>query len=608
MLSPAIFARLRRLPLERTFEQAVLVAVVLAGAVAISPNVADPDLWGHVRYGSDVLRQGLPTTTTYSYVAQNQPWVNHENVMEVLLALGAATGGPLGLVAMKLLAGMGLLLTVLHVCRKQGAGLLASTAILLLTASGVAHYWSLRPQLFSFVAYTAMLWLLGWCFEGWAGRWQLRLPNRLARLLPNRWTGKQTAEVSYHHRRLRWLWLMPVLMAAWTNAHGGFLAGGCIFAAYLAMRGAEAWSQGGARAIGLIKRFALMIAATGAATFLNPYGPHFHVWLFDDLRVPRPEITEWLPPNLTDPQSLPLLLLAAVFIATLAFSRRSFDITHLLILAATLWQSLEHQRHIPFFALSVAFFLPHHVEDVLARLTQSSRQAPRDESCSSIAASTCVNACLTRSVRATIKPTLIAASLLIAYLVVGVKLFDRLSDLKVHRAHYPVSAVQFLADQKLHGRIVCTFNWAQYVLDTFRPSSANGDPRGLLVQIDGRCRTAYSQAMLDEHFDFLFGEQPPSERYRDPHSAFDPLKVLDQGNPNLVLLDRGQPHSEQVMHSQSQHWVLLYQDQLAQLWGRRERYDDPHSPDYLPPQRRVVTNQPQTGHATWPAYPVASHN
>ena len=65
-----------------------------------------------------------------------------------------------------------------------------------------------------------------------------------------------------------------------------------------------------------------------------------------------------------------LLLLVAMFVVTLAASRRSWDATHLVILVATLWQSLAHQRHIPFFALSVAFFLPRHVEDVVARMRE----------------------------------------------------------------------------------------------------------------------------------------------------------------------------------------------------------------------------------------------
>jgi hypothetical protein len=173
MLSPAPTLRLRSSRADQWLHCGLLAAVVAAGVVAISPNVADPDLWGHVQYGRDLLQRGLITRTTYSYAAADQPWINHENVMEVALALGADYLGPLGLIAAKMLAGLALLLAVLHACRRQGAGLTATSLILLLTANGLAHYWSLRPQLFSFAAYAFMLALLQWCFAEWEGRWYL---------------------------------------------------------------------------------------------------------------------------------------------------------------------------------------------------------------------------------------------------------------------------------------------------------------------------------------------------------------------------------------------------------------------------------------------------
>jgi hypothetical protein len=49
--------------------------------------------------------------------------------------------------------------------------------------------------------------------------------------------------------------------------------------------------------------------------------------------------------------------------------------------------------------------------------------------------------------------------------------------------------------------------------------------------------------------------------------------------------------------------VLLYQDSLAQLWGRSTRYDDPQKSDYLPPENRDVTDALQAGFVPWPALP-----
>jgi hypothetical protein len=83
----------------RWLDRGIIAAVLLAAGVALSLNVADPDLWGHVQYGRDALAHGLPKTTTYSYVAEGYPWINHEIVAEYVLAIvaqrcGASTSGP----------------------------------------------------------------------------------------------------------------------------------------------------------------------------------------------------------------------------------------------------------------------------------------------------------------------------------------------------------------------------------------------------------------------------------------------------------------------------------------------------------------------------------
>jgi hypothetical protein len=74
------------------------------------------------------------------------------------------------------------------------------------------------------------------------------------------------------------------------------------------------------------------------------------------------------------------------------------------------------------------------------------------------------------------------------------------------------------------------------------------------------------------------------------------------GAPELALLNRRVPHAIEVIRTQPD-WVLLYQDALAELWGRRGKYDDPQSPDYLPPEVRRIGNRPQSGFVQFPALP-----
>jgi hypothetical protein len=576
-----------RFDLPRWLDRGILAAVLLATCVAMSLNVADPDLWGHITYGRDALRDGLPATTTYSYVAEGYPWINHVIIAEYALALGADHLGGSGLLIVKALLGLAVVGLILRRALKQGIGLIAACGTVLLVAVALGTHWSLRPQLFSYVGFTLLLAILSAAFEGWDGRstMPLGLVARLRGVEPI-----STEPLTYSLARMRLLWLVPLLMMVWTNSHGGFLAGLCVYFAYLGLRGVEAIAHRGRAADGLLLRFGLMAAAALLATLVNPYSFHFHTWLYHDLAVPRPEITEWRAPDLTDPQSIPLVIVLGLWLACLVLSRRKLDLVQQAILGLILWQSLAHVRHVAFLVIAFGWWMPVHIDSVLKRFGIGARQ-PEAEATDSFSAS--------------LSPWMqkaFAFLLLAAIAICGGQLAFRLSTLKVDRNTYPVSAFEYVAANKLTGKLVVTFNWAQYALAAFGPQSA--DEPGLLVQIDGRCRTSYSQEMLDMHFDFILGDVGPDQRYRGPASGpFDPTRSLSQGRPDLVLITRSQEPSVQVMTSQQGQWVLLYQDGLAQLWGRSSKYDDPQSAHFIPAERRQITDQPQTGFACWPALP-----
>ena len=81
-----------------------VLLVIVVSALAMAPNVADPDLWGHIQFGRDVLAtQQIADTTSYSFTAQGYRWINHENLSEIVMALVADTAGPVGLMLGKFL-------------------------------------------------------------------------------------------------------------------------------------------------------------------------------------------------------------------------------------------------------------------------------------------------------------------------------------------------------------------------------------------------------------------------------------------------------------------------------------------------------------------------
>lgn len=568
---------------DKWFQRAFLLAIVMGCAVAMSPNPADPDLWGHVQYGRDVLTDGaIAETTTYSFTAEGYRWINHENLAELILAVGANTIGPVGFVVAKCLLSLLVILLIVRFAYQQGVHLLTVCVVALLVAVNAAFHWSVRPQLFTYTYFTLLIALLTWCFHGWKGKWHLPL-WKVGGEAPKR------ADFKYSRRRIRYLWLAPILFLFWANTHGGFVAGYCIFTAYLVCRSIELLCRCGLAGLPVVRRFGLMIVVTGLATLVNPYGPGLHLWLLESLGTPRPEITEWHAPELFTLDSITLWLMIGLFGASILLSRRSRDFTHLVLLGITLWQSLEHLRHVPFFAILFGFWIPVHVESMFQRLRFSREDAEFGENMSPV------------------MRRVMALGICLAFgLLIG-RLYARLSDLRVDKSKYPVAAMQFIADHDMSGRMVVTYNWAQYAIAAFGPRS--DEEKGIRVAFDGRFRTCYPQEIVDMNFDFVLGDGGPDRRHRSPESPpADGGRVLKFKNPDLVLISRGQPHSQQVMNEHLNTWVRLYQDKVAQVWGARKKYDDPTSPDFVRPIDRIIGDQEQEGFVTWPALPVRGRN
>ncbi|MEJ7591396.1 MAG: hypothetical protein WKF77_07595 [Planctomycetaceae bacterium] len=195
----------------------IIAAILSAGLGAMTTNCADPDLWGHVQYGREVLRDGtLPQTTTWSFVAEGAGWVNHENIAELLLAWTVDTFGVVGLPVMKLILAVVILGLMMWTARLTQCEWLPIGVTVLLVASNLQFHWHFRPQILSYVSLAAMLTIWQRAFAG-----------------PDATFG--AIAVSTLGRQMRSLWLLAPLLCFWANAHGGFAAGVAILIAFHGM-------------------------------------------------------------------------------------------------------------------------------------------------------------------------------------------------------------------------------------------------------------------------------------------------------------------------------------------------------------------------------------
>jgi len=525
----------------------LFLALLLAGGLVFSTiDRADPDLWGHVRYGQDVLASGhLAATATYTYTAPAQPWINHENLSEIVFAFVAEHAGGAGLAVLKCLLSLGLLALMIAEARRRGAGIATTSVAVLLVTFATAPGWSFRPQLFTYAFFGVVVFVLDRVF----GDGQTRPADT------------------------RLLWLLPPLLAVWANTHGGFVAGLGVLALYLGCRAAERFWAEGTRGLGPATLYGSVAVASALATLVNPYGLELITWLVRDLGPPRPEIFEWHALSPADAIFPLFVVVLGLTAATWLVRRQWRDPARALLLAATAWQSITHVRHVPFFAIAVGFWLPPHLEPILDRVRAAGHR--------------------TGGKRATAAGWA-AWGVWVADLGLVALIAVHARGPLVDRSVYPVNAFRYMAKRHLTGRTVVHFDWAQYAIAAF------GDDAP--VAFDGRLRTCYPQEVADAYFDFLVGDRL-IPRWRSPESPpVDATRMLHLGEPDLAVVARHFTHSVEVMEARPD-WVLLYQDAVAQLWGRRDRYDDPASAAYLPPAQRWITEVRQAGSVPWPALP-----
>ena len=84
------------------------VLAVLASLLAVyAVRSADADLWGHLRYGKHVFDNGGRVgADPFAYTTSGCVWNDHEYLAQVVLWLGYAWAGPVGLIALKCVLGL----------------------------------------------------------------------------------------------------------------------------------------------------------------------------------------------------------------------------------------------------------------------------------------------------------------------------------------------------------------------------------------------------------------------------------------------------------------------------------------------------------------------
>ncbi len=427
-------------PPSRFLARLPLILVVL---VVCSQSVADPDLWGHVRFGRDIVAShSVKAADPYSFTS-DRPWVNHEWLAEIVMYLVYAAAGSAGLIALKLVLLLAMLAAVSAALSTTSLGVVTSDLLVSIVIVGtVAQTRHIRPQLFSLTLFACLL-----------------------------------AVLAAGERKRRWnAFSIVPLMAVWSNLHGGWIVGAGTLAA---------WSVACLFTDAPFSEKVTVAAASGLgllATAINPYGWRLWQFLLSTVDLGRPNISEWQPTFAMGWTYILLWsLIASIGAASfgVALVGRSFDLRKYAVVALLAIASFRVNRLLAFFALAAT---------VLAAPELASRWT------------------IAREVRATPhrrRRALVAAVLAIALAGVAFEstmLARNLGCIVMDPTVFPdAGVVRYASDRGVSGRMLTWFDWGEYAIWHLSPK--------IRVSIDGRRETVYSNDVIDEHVRFYFAPE-----------------------------------------------------------------------------------------------------
>jgi len=477
------------LALEKTFNFLIRILVYSSAFYFFSFVTADNDLWGHIKFGEDLwAAKALHRYDIYSYTAFGSEWINHEWLSELVMYFVYAVFGSPGLLIGKLFVGFSIVYLLSRISFYRTCEPLVYGITFVLSVFVMCPGFMIRPQVltFLFVAYFLYSFHL------------------------------------YLEKGKNLLWTLPFIMIVWVNCHGGFLIGVGMFPVavgceYIACRVKN-------RDTGHLRRVMFWLFLTEAAVFINPYGYHLLSFLYKTLSVPR-GISEWGPVNVFDFSYLRLKLLALLFLCSFFIRNPKRRYWEAGIIIVSLIYAFMHQRHTPVFAIVAAPYLTENLSILVKRLG------------------------LFDKVRSFSSYALLNAFLFIFvfYQVAfaGNKYSKAEWNIIVDPAKYPVSAVRFLKQNGIKGKVLIPFDWGEYAIWKLYPDCR--------VSIDGRFRTVYPEGVLRDHF----------------QAAHDEVKLKDLLNkyPADIMLGGQNPMYQQLISTPGR-WVYLYSDPTSIVFVR----------------------------------------
>jgi hypothetical protein len=470
--------------LDRIFNLLIKILIYSSAFYFFSFVTADTDLWGHIKFGKDMWdNMAFQRVDIYSYTALGSEWINHEWLSELVMHFAYAIFGSPGLLMGKLLVGFAIVYLLSRISFHRIYEPLVYGIVFVLSVFAICPGFMIRPQILTLLFTAYFLYSFHLYFE----------------------RGKNL------------LWTLPFVMIVWVNCHGGFLIGAGIFLVVVGCEVITCRIRNNRAAH--LRRIILWLILTEAAVFMNPYGCQLLGFLYETLSEPR-GISEWDFVTVFDLSYLRFKLLALMFLASFFVKNPQRRFWEVGLIVFALIYAFMHQRHTPVFAIMAAPYLTENFSMVVQR----SGVLDKIRSLSSYVL---LNAFLM---------VLVSCQVALA----GYKYVKAEWNIIVDPSKYPVSAVGFLKQNGIKGKILVPFEWGEYAI-----WKLHSDCR---VSIDGRFRTVYPKGVVIDHF----------KAARDVAK----LKKLLNKYPADIILGRQNGVYQQLISTEDRY-IYVYSDHTS---------------------------------------------
>jgi hypothetical protein len=291
---------------------APIVGALWAAATLFNPRLFnDQDTNWHLATGQLILRtHRIPTADPFSWPAAGRPWVTHEWLSEVVMALAFRAGSWTGLALLTATA-LAMILTIIAVRAGQGLAPRWAALAVIMMAAALAPTTLIRPHLLAFALLSAWTALL--------------IDARRRDAVPPWWS--------------------LVILILWVNMHASWILGIGLAGVF----GLEALLHSRAR-WATFRSWLVFGLACLAVTLINPQGLVAWTYPFEVSSMTALHIIgEWRP---MDPRRDALHLASfAVVIVCVARLYRQIGLIRILLMAGLMVMAVQHIRHLSLFVL-----------------------------------------------------------------------------------------------------------------------------------------------------------------------------------------------------------------------------------------------------------------